>query len=361
MTDQAPNCVPDLEPRDVPVVVFAFNRPEVTSRMVAALRQVRPRRLFVFCDGPRPDRDDDVRATAEVRRAFDLIDWECQQHRFFATRNLGCTPSIEQGLDRVFDTVGEAVVLEDDCLPDPSFLRFAAELLVRYRNEQSVGFISGSLLDAPSSLFDGYSYGFSTVGAGYGWATWSDRWREHRDYAPRGRSGDLTGRPLGPADALAASTGYARWLREQAGTHDQLPWDALLAWSSACRRKLAVVPAVNMIENIGFGPGATHTVATAEVPRARTMDFPLRHPAAVRRNEELSRELEYEALWFAYGPPHRYWRRRLDDGPIRRQVTRALTSSAALAGYGRAVRARQQVSGLASRLRSSSSRARRSR
>src|SRR5690606_29677938 len=66
-------------------------------------------------------------------------------------------------------------------------------------------------------------------------------------------------------------------------------WDA--QWEFACRRlgALSVVPAVNLVSNIGFGAGATHTSdashPTAGMP-TRPLRFPLRHPAEVRRDAD---------------------------------------------------------------------------
>jgi hypothetical protein len=331
---------------DVPVVVFAFNRPDTTAQVIAALRRVEPRQLFLVCDGPRPGVVTDAAACAAVRRELDRVDWPCEVVRLYSEVNHGCTPSVESGLDRVFATVSEAIVLEDDCVPDRSFFAFAAELLSRYRDEPRVVHIAGSVLDVPAGLFGGASYGFAALGSGYGWATWSDRWLEHRRAFPR--SGRMQPEKiLETTGPLGASRGYAGWVRRSVreGAWNELPWDALLALSAAYRGKLAVVPAVNMVANVGFGPGATHTSRSLDVPHASPMTFPLVHPATVRLDTELARELELEALWFAFGPVSRWWRSRLRPGPVRRWLVRLATSRAAVETYAALGRLRARVGG----------------
>jgi hypothetical protein len=47
--------------------------------------------------------------------------------------NLGVGRRIATGLDWVFDQVDRAIVLEDGCVPHPSFFGFCQELLDRHR------------------------------------------------------------------------------------------------------------------------------------------------------------------------------------------------------------------------------------
>ena len=69
----------------------------------------------------------------------------------------------------------EAIILEDDCLPDESFFPYCEEMLARYRHDQRVMMISGySFLDLPEAARQ--SYFFSYLGSTWGWATWRRAW-----------------------------------------------------------------------------------------------------------------------------------------------------------------------------------------
>ncbi len=119
-----------------PVVLIAFNRPDVTRRTLAAIRAARPGRLFLVCDGPRADRPDDAARCAEVRAVFDGVDWPCEVERRFSDVNLGCEGNVELGLDWVFAQVDRGDRARGRLHPRPHLLpvrRRAARPLSRRR------------------------------------------------------------------------------------------------------------------------------------------------------------------------------------------------------------------------------------
>ncbi len=126
-----------------PVALLIFNRPETTARVFERVREARPPRLLIVADGPRPGIPDEDRRVREARDVVAAVDWACEVSTDCSEVNLGCGRRVSSGLDWVFDSVEEAIVLEDDCLPDPSFFRFSEELLDRYRSDDRVMHISG--------------------------------------------------------------------------------------------------------------------------------------------------------------------------------------------------------------------------
>jgi hypothetical protein len=163
-----------------PVVLIGFNRPEVTARNLAAIRTVSPVHLLLVADGPRAARPEDQPKVAAVREAMRTVDWPCRVEERFSEENLGCEGNVETGLDWVFSTVERAIVLEDDCIADPTFFRYAEELLDRYAEDSRVWHIAGNRHGVPSHLFGADSYRFSTWASVWAWATWADRWQQHR-------------------------------------------------------------------------------------------------------------------------------------------------------------------------------------
>jgi len=114
---------------DVPIALFNFNRPELTRRVFEIVKQIKPRQLLLVADGPRESRPNDLSLCAEVRAVFDEIDWECEVFRNFSDSNLGSFKRNSSGLNWVFDTVEEAIILEDDCVPALSFFPYCKEML----------------------------------------------------------------------------------------------------------------------------------------------------------------------------------------------------------------------------------------
>lgn len=282
-----------------PVALIGFNRPDVTRRTLASIRAAAPAQLFLILDGPRADRPDDAAACAAVREVLAEIDWPCTVQRRYSDVNLGCDGNVETGLDWLFTQVDRAVILEDDCAPDPTFFRYADELLERYRDEPRVWQVAGHSHFVPEERFGSDSYRFSTWASVWGWATWADRWQEHRSTFTRAHDvkGALPVRmtPAVPAPGSLVTRSAWQHFQDAATSADLVThgWDKHWWITIIARDGLSATPARNHVENIGFGADATHTATahhygTPAVP----VVFPLHHPAAIERDVEVERDLE---------------------------------------------------------------------
>lgn len=270
---------------ETPVAFFVFNRPELARTVFDEIRRARPRKLFVVADGPRPDRPGEADACAAARRVATEVDWKCDVVYNYSDKNLGCRKRVASGLDWVFGQCDSAIVLEDDCLPDQCFFPFCSELLDRFREDERVMLISGNNFDNAISKGP-YSYYFTRRAHTWGWAAWSRTWK-HYDVNLSQR------RFLFTRDWLIDVLGDEVEAREFEEILDALEsglidtWDYQLAFACWIQHGLTVIPSRNLVRNIGFGPGATHTVNLTD-PRANigsgSIEFPLRHPPVVIRN-----------------------------------------------------------------------------
>jgi len=268
-----------------PVAFLVFNRPETTAQVFSAIREARPSQLLIVADGPRPDCPEDIQNCAEVLRIVDQIDWPCEVSRNISEINLGCKMRVSSGLDWVFSQVDEAIILEDDCLPDPTFFRFCQELLDYYRGDQHIGMISGDNFQF-GQRYNQDSYYFSKYCHIWGWATWKDRWVENYDV-------NLSRWPELRNDV---------WLRDVADTKDEYTqwakifekvyrgkidtWDYQWVFANWLQGRLSILPAVNLVSNLGFDPQATHTKKLSRLSNIErdAVPFPLQHPKTVSRN-----------------------------------------------------------------------------
>ena len=145
-----------------PVALIVFNRPDTTRKVFAAIAAARPSQLFLIADGPRADRGGEVERCEEVRKIISAIDWPCEVESNFSNENLGCRRRMISGLNWVFSHVEEAIIIEDDCLPHPSFFPYCSELLEKYRDTGQIGMISG-FNHVPDFFPFRYSYYFSRM------------------------------------------------------------------------------------------------------------------------------------------------------------------------------------------------------
>lgn len=271
-----------------PVAMIVFNRPEPTARVLEAVRAWRPARLLVVADGPRAARPGEAERCAAVRALFERIDWPCQVEREFAETNLGCRRRVSSGLDWVFSRAEEAIVLEDDCVPHPSFFPYCEALLARFRDEPRVMAITGDNFQGGRRRGEG-SYYFSRLMHVWGWASWRRAWR-HYDVAlrswPERRGTPWLESVLG--DRRAARDWTRILDRTAAGKVDTWDYQWMYAiWSAA---GVVATPNVNLVTNVGAGVEATHTLTSPFVGLpAGDVGLPLGHPATLAPDDEADR------------------------------------------------------------------------
>jgi hypothetical protein len=262
------------------ILFLVFNRPYTTRQVLATIRQARPARLYIAADGPRADRPSEKKLCEEVRRIATTVDWPCDIQTLFREENLGCRRSVSGALDWFFEQEESGVILEDDCVPDQSLFPFTEELLDRYRDDKRIMNICGTNLN-PDVRTPLRSYFFSRYNNSCGWASWSRAWR-HYDH-------DMSLWPsLRNTDWLFSIGNGSELFRRywtrifdmcHAGKVDSWAW----RWKFSCwaQNGLAILPAKNLVTNIGFGDDATHTKSgngiLDNLPLQK-MAFPLIHP-----------------------------------------------------------------------------------
>lgn len=265
-----------------PVAFLVFNRPDTTQRVFDEIRRARPTKLLVVADGPRADRAGEVKKCEVVRKIIDTVDWPCEVLRNYSEVNLGCKVRMSSGIDWVFEEVDEAIILEDDCLPHPSFFQFCRELLEFYRHDLRIAQISGCNFQFGLRR-NNDSYYFSKYNHIWGWASWRNRWKSCYDvnmvHWPKIRDEGWL------LDMLCSKAEVARWTEVFDSVYKGKidTWD--YQWIFACwlQGRLTALPNVNLISNIGFGAEATHTTVESKFTNipSECMQFPLVHPIGV--------------------------------------------------------------------------------
>jgi hypothetical protein len=267
---------------NVPVLLVIFNRPHTTSQVFEAIRRAKPRRLYIAADGPRPDVASDKVNCQEARRIVNCVDWDCEVKTLFREKNLNCGVAPSSAFTWFFEHEEEGIILEDDCLPSQSFFLFCQELLERYRHDTRVMHIGGNNFLNGWKKDSDYSYYFSRSGHIWGWATWRRAWKyfdfqislyqkiKQQDYF---------------SNFFLNWPGKLYRLRKFDKTIDRSRkvdwWDYQWDFARYIHSGLAIVPAKNLVKNLGFGEMGTHTRnrnSQGAKMKAEDIDFPLQHP-----------------------------------------------------------------------------------
>jgi hypothetical protein len=266
-----------------PVVFIIFNRPDLTELVFAAIRKAKPKKLLVVADGPRSP--EEIEKCDKTRAVINKVDWECEVLTNYSEKNLGCKQRVSSGLDWVFSEVEEAIILEDDCLPAPSFFYFCQTLLERYRDDERVMHISGDNFQSGQSRTE-YSYYFSKYTHIWGWASWRRAWKYYdvdmKTWLEYKNSNLLQSVFDDPYEQK-----YWINILDQAFNNGIDTWD--YQWIYACwsQSGLSILPNSNLVSNIGFRSDATHTVFESRYAKLPTTDISsLRHPPFIIRNTD---------------------------------------------------------------------------
>lgn len=128
---------------NTPILFLVFNRPEKTQMVFESIRAVKPKRLYIAADAPRPNIATDAERCKNVRNIVQNIDWDCDVKYLFHEKNLGCSLAGKTAWDWIFSFEDEMIFIEDDGLASQSFFRFCEELLDKYRFEERIAYIGG--------------------------------------------------------------------------------------------------------------------------------------------------------------------------------------------------------------------------
>ena len=280
------------------VLFLVFNRPDVTKRVFDAIRQARPPKLYIAADGPRKDRVGEAEQCKAVQDIVSKVDWPCEVSRLIRQDNLGCKIAVSSAIDWFFSQESEGIILEDDCLPHPDFFPYCDELLERYRDDERVGLISGTSfgdLRAESLLKGNEDYLFTRYPSIWGWASWRRVWVDYDVNIVLWNEYSFDISMLVPS--LRVRKKITQFFNLVSSRKIDT-WDYQVSFLLWITSRLSIAPRFNLIENIGFGPQATHTKYADRVNNDRCkmglgyLDFPLRAPKIMTPNYKYQLRLE---------------------------------------------------------------------
>lgn len=254
-----------------PIALFVYNRPRHTRQAIEALlanAEAAKTRLYIFCDGPRNTAES--RAVADVRSYVRTITGFRKATLIEREHNLGLAHSIIDGVSRVCREHGRAVVLEDDIVTSPNFLKFMNEALDLYERDERVISIHGYVYPIEATLPETF---FLRGADCWGWATWKRGW-DLFESDGRLLLRQLQERKLTHRFDYDGAYPYTRMLKKQiAGKNNS--WAIRWYASAFIKDKLTLYPGRSLVQNIGMDSSGTHC-STTGVYAGEMADSPIR-------------------------------------------------------------------------------------
>ena len=289
----------------VAVLFLVFNRPHLADITFERIREARPPRLYVHCDGARANREGERDLVLLSHKIIEKVDWPCEVFTLFREENIGLRKALYGAISWFFEQEIAGIILEDDCCADISFFQFCSELLEKYANDESVMHIGGSnlVMDQTQNLPSDYFWSrFSLV---WGWATWRRAWQKmdfdmtHLDQFEQEKNiQQLLDQPMAQIYMLK---------KFRAVKNGEISsWAYSWFYSILQNKGVCIVPCVNLIQNTGIGvENATNTTHNDSSSKraVHRLSFPLRHP----NTRTIDTQMEIELFYFTQKKKFRLW------------------------------------------------------
>ncbi len=248
----------EMQPSFAPVALFVYARPDHLAKTLAALRAdplAEKTNLHIFCDAARNSTARE--GCKAVRSMVRKIVGFASVHIVERDVNLGLARSIIEGVTQLLSTHERIIVLEDDLVVSPHFLRYMNDALNLYAYDEKVACIHGYCYPVAAKLPETF---FLRGADCWGWATWRRAWQHFRADGTALLS-ELESRNLEYEFDMDGQQGFTRMLRNQiAGRNNS--W--AIRWHASCflNEKLTLYPGRSLVHNIGNDSTGTHSRTT---------------------------------------------------------------------------------------------------
>lgn len=284
---------------DAAILLIFFARDSTFARVFESVRNARPRVLLLWQDGPREDHKDDMEGILRCRKIAKNIDWNCEVHYSYHDNNFGCDPSTFYAQRWAFSIADKCIILEDDQVAGANFYHFCKELLDKYEHDERISHINGHNFLLDTEEWCPYDYLFACTGTG-AWASWrrvAETWDSEYTFLDK---------PYELGNLVYQNGKRSLDWIEKAKRHRStgVPhWESILGMSAALGSRYAIIPRVNLVQNIGVTEGATHSSGNDVriYPKAirglfectaKELTFPLKHPFSVLPDKKYEKEMD---------------------------------------------------------------------
>lgn len=236
---------------DAPVLLITFNRCDTTRKVFERIKKAKIKKLYIANDAPREGNVNDLENREAIKKMLDEVDWECELHTKFHEQRQGNGFGPVAAINWAFENEEKLIILEDDSVPELAFFEYSNYLLDKYQNDTRIWCISGRQHWSNNKVMGDYDYIFSRFGHTFGWATWKRCWN-HFDMHMKSWPEFLA---LGGFENIFFFKKEGELLNSFFNTFYHRPitsWDARFVYTVMSNSGICIVPAKNLMKNIGI-------------------------------------------------------------------------------------------------------------
>jgi glycosyltransferase involved in cell wall biosynthesis len=237
-----------------PIVLFAYNRLWHTKQTIESLLQnaeSAESELYIFSDGPKNEIA--AKQVTELREYLKQIAGFNKVHIIFHEENLGLANSIISGVTEILSHYDKIIVLEDDLISSPFFLKYMNDSLNLYEKDSEVIAVHG--YTPPVDTKNETTF-FLKGADSWGWGTWRRSWALFEKDGKK-LLNELKAKKLLPEFNYHNSYPYTQMLIDQIDGKNNswaIRWQAV----AFIHNGLSLYPGKSLIKNIGLDGSGTH-------------------------------------------------------------------------------------------------------
>ena len=284
--------------KDIPILILVFNRPRKFEKVIKALKVIKPKKIFIFANGPRDKYIKDIKLCEDTRDLIKKINWKCKIYKNFQHKNLGLNLGVYTGISWFFKNVDFGIVLEDDCIPNPSFFKYVDVIEKKFSKNKNIGIISGNNFINNKSKYD---YLYTKWSFTWGWATWSRNWKSfdyNLKYWKKFRKSEDWKNLNKDFNQYKTFTHIFNFSLNRKKI-DLITWDYRWMLHLWFNKLTNIIPKHNLVKNIGFDSEATHTFRKNENLKLnfKKFQFPLKHNVKFKVNKKFDDKVFYSVYY----------------------------------------------------------------
>lgn len=242
--------------KTAPICLFVYNRLDHSKKTIDALKQnlfAQESDLIVYSDAAKTESNaEKVRGVRQYIReikgfkSISIVERES---------NFGLANSIIDGVTKIVNEYGRVIILEDDIVTSPNFLKFMNDALDFYENNNKVGSVTGFSL--PVFIPKDYTYQVYLTHrhSSWGWGTYKRVWNNIdwnvSDYE------DFKKNKVVRSKFNIAGMDMALMLDKQMRAEIN-SWSIRFDYHCFKENLYSVSPVLGLVENIGFDGSGVH-------------------------------------------------------------------------------------------------------
>jgi len=237
-----------------PIVLFVYNRLDHTEKTIQALKEnqlAAESDLYIYSDAAK--NPEATQSVDRVRSYIKTVSGFKNVYIRLRDTNLGVDDNVILGVTEVINQRGRVIVLEDDLVTSPYFLKYMNDALELYQYEEQVISIHGYSYAIKEKLKETF---FLKGADCWGWATWKRGW-DLMELDGQKLLDRFVNDRLKTEFNFDNTYPYISALEQQAAGNTK-HWDIRWYASAFLLGKLTLYPGQSMVKNIGHDASGTH-------------------------------------------------------------------------------------------------------